>query len=63
MTYQPPPWQPPPRQSDEEKAGLFKAGKVAIWMWIALTAVVIAIPIVCCGLCGLGWITTPTSYQ
>lgn len=56
MSYQPPPPWPPqqPRQVDEEKAGLFKAGKIAIWMWVALTIVIIAIPIVCCGFCGLG---------
>ncbi|MFI5905940.1 hypothetical protein [Dactylosporangium sp. NPDC051541] len=38
---------------DREKAGLFRAGKVALWVWIGLTAA----PILLLGLCLLNCVT------
>ncbi len=66
MTYQPPPPPPPygPRPPHQqyppanpvmgEAAGLIRAGKVAVWVWIALAVVPILGILACCGLCGLG---------
>lgn len=44
-----PPYQPP--QVDQEKAGLFKAGKVALWVWIVITVVPILFIVGCCVAC------------
>lgn len=50
----PQPQHPPPyasplhAQVDGEKAGLLRAGKVALWVWIAITVAAIAVPVLCC---------------
>lgn len=59
MSYQPPPPPPPwghPQRgpAEQEKAGLFRAGKVAIWVWVALSLIPIVLILACCGFCGLG---------
>lgn len=41
---------------EDEKAGLFKAGKVALWIWVVLALIPVVAIIACCGLCGLGGI-------
>jgi hypothetical protein len=43
----------PPSAAEREKAGLFRAGKVALWVWIA----VMLAPILLIGLCLLGCFT------
>jgi hypothetical protein len=43
----------PPSAAEHEKAGLFRAGKVALWVWIAVTLA----PILLIGLCLLGCFT------
>jgi hypothetical protein len=43
----------PPSAAEREKAGLFRAGKVALWVWIAVTLA----PILLIGLCLLGCFT------
>ena len=73
MTYDPsqPPQQPyvPPQQPqqysplNQEAAGLMKAGKVAVWLWIAGGAAVLLVILGCFGLCLLGGVigaATPT---
>lgn len=51
----PPQYGPPPNDDKERaKTGLFRAGQVAVWVWVVLTILIILVPIACCGFCGLG---------
>lgn len=49
-----PEYGPPNDDKERAKTGLFRAGQVAVWMWIVLTILIILVPIACCGFCGLG---------
>lgn len=74
--YRPPPphppqqaWPPPhpgwqAQQAEQEKAGLFKAGKIALWVWIVLAVAPVVAVLGCCGLCmvsGVLGAATPTT--
>ena len=54
MTYGPHPQSGPHHETEKEIAGLFRAGKVAVWVWIVLALTPVAIFVACCGLCGFG---------
>ncbi|WP_229398105.1 hypothetical protein [Micromonospora okii] len=45
---------PAAEEAARQKAGLFRAGKVAAWVWVVLTIGTIALIAICCGLCVLG---------
>ncbi|WP_328850250.1 hypothetical protein OG994_16590 [Micromonospora globbae] len=56
--------QPVPSTPDQQaRAGLFRAGQVALWVWIVLSLIPILLILACCGLCGFGSVigaVTPT---
>lgn len=57
MAYPPQYPAPPQPQSsdvDQQKAGLLRAGKAAIWVWIALSLVPVVVIVGCLGLCLMG---------
>lgn len=71
----PPVWPPPPPPHnpqhnpqhnpnvDHEKAGLFRAGKIALWIWIVAAVVPLIAIVLCCALCGFGSILSGTQSQ
>lgn len=42
----------PYHEEARRKAGLFRAGEAAIWVWVALAALPIICVILCCVFCG-----------
>ncbi|RLK22676.1 hypothetical protein DER29_0515 [Micromonospora sp. M71_S20] len=52
--YPPPSPYDPRAEAERQKAGLFKAGKVAAWVWVSLTVAAVVIVVGCCGLCLFG---------
>lgn len=45
------PYQPAPSDVDRQRAGFFRAGKVAAWVWVVVTVAPIVLVVGCCGLC------------
>ena len=43
-----------PNPADQQKAGFFRAGTVALWVWIVLAVIPVVAVVGCRGLCGLG---------
>ncbi|TDC28354.1 hypothetical protein E1166_30605, partial [Micromonospora sp. KC213] len=41
-------------EADRQRAGFFRAGKVAAWVWVVATVVPILLIVLCCGLCMAG---------
>lgn len=64
MSQPPNPYYGPPRppqyphdDTQRAKTGLFRAGQVAVWVWVVfgiLGVLLLLVPIACCGFCGLG---------
>lgn len=44
------------KEVESERAGLFRAGKVAIWVWVVLALVPVVVIVACCVLCSVGGI-------
>ncbi|MFG3715840.1 hypothetical protein [Micromonospora sp. NPDC047730] len=44
----------PQYEAERQRAGFFRAGKVAAWVWVAVTVIPLVLILVCCGLCLAG---------
>lgn len=55
---QPQPYHGPTTEAPDQRAraGFFRAGQVAIWVWLVLALLPVLLVIACCGLCGVGGI-------